>query len=202
MGYVIEAEDSDNFLSSYILRLIINGGPIHGGELLESSGDFSEGTMSSSIAGVIEIPVGSTEGQWNIRIILENDLGAITNLGPNDLANQNFQNYIFVNNVVLGINDYDDIPIQYSLDQNYPNPFNPVTKIDFTVAKESFVNITIFDISGNKIKNLINTYYTPSHRSIQWNATNDQGEPVSTGVYFYRIQTGDYVDTKKMIFLK
>ena len=202
VGYVIEAEDSDNFLSNYILRLIINGGPIHGGELLESSGDFNEGTMSSSIAGVIEIPVGSTEGQWNIRIILENDLGAITNLGPNDLANQNFQNYIFVNNVVLGINDYDDIPIQYSLGQNYPNPFNPVTKIDFTVAKESFVNITIFDISGNKIKDLINTYYRPSHRSIQWNATNDQGEPVSAGVYFYRIQAGDYVNTKKMIFLK
>ena len=55
-------------------------GPGHGGELLESSGEFSEGTMSSSIAGVIEIPAGSSEGQWNIRIILENDLGVITNL--------------------------------------------------------------------------------------------------------------------------
>ena len=127
----------------------------------------------------------------------------ITNLGPNDLANQNFQNYIFINNVVLGTNDHaDDVPIQYSLKQNYPNPFNPSTKIDFTIAKESLVNITIFDISGNKIKNLINTYYSPSHRSIQWNAKNNQGEPVSAGVYLYRIQAGNFVDTKKMIFLK
>ena len=170
---------------------------------MESSGDFSEGTMSSSIAGVIEIPVGSTEGQWNIRIILENDLGAITNLGPNDLANQNFQNYIFVNNVVLGINDHaNDIPIQYSLDQNYPNPFNPITKINFTIAKKSFVNITVFDIAGNKIKGLINSYYNPGNKSVQWNATNEQGEPVSAGVYFYRIQAGNFVDTKKMVLLK
>ena len=203
VGYLIEAEDSDNFLSNYILRLIINGGPVHGGELLESSGEFSEGTMSSSIAGVIEIPVGSTEGQWNIRIILENDLGVITNLGPNDLANQNFQNYIFVNNVILGINDHaNDIPIQYSLDQNYPNPFNPITKINFTVAKKSFVNITVFDISGNEIKVLINSNLRPGKTSVQWNATNKQGEPVSAGVYFYRIQAGNFVDTKKMVLLK
>ena len=170
---------------------------------MESSGEVSEGTMSSSIAGVIEIPAGSTEGQWNIRIILENDLGMMTNLGPNDLANQNFQNYIFVNNVVLGINDHtNDIPIQYSLSQNYPNPFNPITTINFTIAKESFVNITIFDISGNKIKGLINSNYRPGKGSIQWNATNEQGESVSAGVYFYRIQAGDFVDTKKMILLK
>ena len=201
VGYVIEAEDSDNFLSNYILRLIINGGPIHGGELLESSGEFSEGTMSSSIAGVIEIPVGSTEGQWNIRIILENDLGVITNLGPNDLGSQNFQNYIFVDNTILEIGD-NNIPTRYSLYQNYPNPFNPVTKINFSLAKMSFVNITVFDISGNKIKGLINSNYRPGKGSIQWNATNEQGESVSAGVYFYRIQAGDFVDTKKMILLK
>ena len=170
---------------------------------MESSGEFSEGTMSSSIAGVIEIPAGSTEGQWNIRIILENDLGVITNLGPNDLANQNFQNYIFVNNVVLGINDHaNDIPIQYSLNQNYPNPFNPITRIDFTIAKDSFVNITVFDISGNEIKGLINSNYRSGSKTIHWNATNEQGEPVSAGVYLYRIQAGNFVDTKKMIFLK
>ena len=198
---MIGAEDSDNFLSNYTLRLIINGGPMNGGEMLENSGDFDEGTMSSSIASVIEIPLGSTEGQWNIRIILENDLGVITNLGPNDLGNQNFQNYIFVNNTILGISD-NDIPIQYSLDQNYPNPFNPVTKINFSLAEKSFVNITVFDISGNKIKGLSNSNYRPGNRSIQWNATNEQGEPVSAGVYFYRIQAGNFVDTKKMILLK
>ena len=201
VGFVIEAEDSDNFLSNYTLRLIINGGPMNGGEMLESSGDFDEGTMSSSIANVIEIPLGSTEGQWNIRIILENDLGVITNLGPNDLGSQNFQNYIFVDNTILGIGD-NNIPTRYSLYQNYPNPFNPVTKINFSLAKMSFVNITVFDISGNKIKGLINSNYRPGKGSIQWNATNEQGEPVSAGVYFYRIQAGNFVDTKKMILLK
>ena len=108
-----------------------------------------------------------------------------------------------INNVVLGTNDYtDDVPIQYSLKQNYPNPFNPSTKIDFTIAKESFVNITVFDIAGNKIKGLINSNYNPGNKSVQWNSTNEQGEPVSAGVYLYRIQAGNFVDTKKMIFLK
>ena len=83
IGFVLTAEDSEDYLSSYILRLIINGGPPNGGEILESSGFFTEGEMSSSIASTIEIPMATTEGNWNIRIILEDDLLDITNLGPN-----------------------------------------------------------------------------------------------------------------------
>ena len=88
------------------------------------------------------------------------------------------------------------------MDQNYPNPFNPVTRINFSLAEKSLVSITVYDISGNKIKGLINSNYRPGKGSIQWNATNEQGEPVSAGVYFYRIQAGGFVDTKKMILLK
>ena len=91
-SYEIDAEDSDSFLSSYVLRLIINGGPMNGGEMVQSSGSFDPGLMSSSITDIIEIPMGSTEGHWNIRIILRDDLDAIKNIGPNDLENQNFQN--------------------------------------------------------------------------------------------------------------
>jgi hypothetical protein len=60
----------------------------------------------------------------------------------------------------------------------------------------------VFDIAGNKIKGLINSNYNPGNKSVQWNATNEQGEPVSAGVYFYRIQAGNFVDTKKMVLLK
>ena len=201
IGFVLTAEDSDDFLSSYILRLIINGGPPNGGEILESSGSFDEGEMSSSIASTIEIPMATTEGNWNIRIILEDDLGAITNLGPNDLANLNFQNYIYVSNTILGSN-YENMPNQYLLHQNYPNPFNPITTLRYHVPETILVRISIFDISGNPIKMLVNEVKNAGFYSARWGAINDNGQPVSAGVYFYKIQAGNFVDTKKMILLK
>ena len=92
--YEIDVEDSDSFLSSYALRLILNGGPINGGEIIQSSGSFDQGLMSSSVTDVIEIPMGSTEGHWNIRIILRDDLDAVANIGPNDLENQDFPTFL------------------------------------------------------------------------------------------------------------
>ena len=201
IGFVLTAEDSDDYLSSYILRLIINGGPPHGGEILESSGSFDEDELSSSIASTIEIPMATTEGNWNIRIILEDDLGAITNLGPNDLANLNFQNYIYVSNTILGSN-YENMPNQYLLHQNYPNPFNPITTLRYNVPEKILVRINIFDISGNPIKMLVNEVKNAGFYSARWGAINNNGQPVSAGVYFYKIQAGNFVDTKKMILLK
>ena len=201
IGFVLTAEDSEDYLSSYILRLIINGGPPNGGEILESSGSFDEGEMSSSVASTIEIPMATIEGNWNIRIILEDDLGAITNLGPNDLANLNFQNYIYVSNTILGSN-YENMPNQYLLHQNYPNPFNPITTLRYNVPEKMLVRISIFDISGNLIKMLVNEVKSAGFYSARWDAINDKGQPISAGVYFYKIQAGNFGDTKKMILLK
>ena len=85
---------------------------------------------------------------------------------------------------------------------NYPNPFNPITTIRYELPEDSFVNVTIYDILGNVLNNLVNANESSGYKSIQWNATNNQGEPVSAGVYLYKIQAGDLVDTKKMILLK
>ena len=95
-----------------------------------------------------------------------------------------------------------NIPEQFILYPNYPNPFNPVTTIRYDLSEESFVAITIYDMLGNVVYNLVNANESPGYKSIQWNATNNQGEPVSAGVYLYKIQAGDFVDTKKMILLK
>jgi len=93
-------------------------------------------------------------------------------------------------------------PEQFVLYPNYPNPFNPVTTIRYDLSKESFVDITIYDMLGNVVHNLVSANESPGHKSIQWDATNNKGEPVSAGVYLYKIQAGDFVDTKKMILLK
>ena len=95
-----------------------------------------------------------------------------------------------------------NIPEQFALYSNYPNPFNPVTTIRYDLSKESLVDITIYDMLGNVVHNLVNANESPGYKSIQWNATNNQGEPVSAGVYLYKIQTENFVDTKKMILLK
>ena len=90
----------------------------------------------------------------------------------------------------------------FTLDQAYPNPFNPITNIGYELPKESFVNITIYDILGNEIKNLVDQIENPGSKLIQWNATNNAGQSVSAGVYLYSIEAGQFRQTKKMILLK
>ena len=102
----------------------------------------------------------------------------------------------------LSLSDAPRVPMAYTFHQNYPNPFNPTTTLSYELPKESFVDITIYDMLGNVVNNLVNTNQSSGYKSIQWDATNNQGEPVSAGVYLYKIQAGDFVDTKKMILLK
>ena len=103
----------------------------------------------------------------------------------------------------LGIKNRPDVmPSNYFLSQNFPNPFNPITTLKYELPEDSFVDVTIYDMLGNVVNNLINTNQSSGYKSVQWDATNNQGEPVSAGVYIYKIQASDFVDTKKMILLK
>ena len=102
---------------------------------------------------------------------------------------------------LMGVSS-SNVPEQFVLYPNYPNPFNPVTTIRYDLSKESLVDITIYDMLGNVVHNLVNANESTGYKSIQWHATNNQGEPVSAGVYLYKIQAGNFVDTKKMILLK
>ena len=103
-----------------------------------------------------------------------------------------------------GLNYVEEIsmPYRYTLRQNYPNPFNPITTLKYDIPKDGLVNITIYNMLGNVVNNLVNANQSSGYKSVQWNATNNQGETVSAGVYLYKIQAGDFVDTKKMILLK
>jgi flagellar hook assembly protein FlgD len=94
------------------------------------------------------------------------------------------------------------MPGSYYLLQNYPNPFNPITTLHYDLPENSFVNITIYDMLGRKIKTLINETQDASYRSIIWDATDNNGELVSAGIYLYQIQAGEYMQTKKMVLLK
>ena len=95
-----------------------------------------------------------------------------------------------------------EIPNEYVLYPAYPNPFNPITTLQYELPEDSFVNITIYDMLGNVVSNLVNKSENSGYISVQWNATNDRGQPVSAGVYLYSIEAGDFRQTKKMILLK
>ena len=93
-------------------------------------------------------------------------------------------------------------PKTFTLHQNYPNPFNPSTTLQYDLLNDEFVNITIYDMLGNVINNLVNDNQNSGYKSVQWDATNNQGQQVSAGVYLYSIEAGDFRQTKKMILLK
>ena len=100
-----------------------------------------------------------------------------------------------------GVNDELIEPI-ISL-SNYPNPFNPTTTISFSVTQTSpFVNLKIFNLKGQKVKQLVNETLPTGQHSIVWNGTDDNDQPVSSGIYFYKIQSGDFSATEKMILMK
>ena len=103
---------------------------------------------------------------------------------------------------ILDVDGEFSAPDVYSLDQNYPNPFNPITTLKYDLPEDSFVDITVYDMLGNMVNNLINKNQSSGSKSVQWDATNNQGELVSAGVYLYKIQAGDFSQTKKMILLK
>jgi hypothetical protein len=96
----------------------------------------------------------------------------------------------------------ETLPITYNLYNAYPNPFNPVTTLRYELPETGPVNITIYDMLGRQVKTLINQTQDAGYRSVIWDATNDYGKPVSTGIYLYQIQAGEYLQTKKMVLLK
>ncbi|MCB9207450.1 MAG: T9SS type A sorting domain-containing protein [Ignavibacteriales bacterium] len=100
----------------------------------------------------------------------------------------------------------NNLPTDFRLEQNYPNPFNPTTTIKYTIPTNSFipsgvegydVRMTIYDILGREIKNLVNEVKSPGNYEVTFDAVN-----LPSGVYYYRLKSNDFVQTKKMLLLK
>ena len=103
----------------------------------------------------------------------------------------------------LASNDViNHLPHAFNVYNNYPNPFNPVTTLRYDLPEDALVNITIYDIMGRIVRTLINSQQNAGFKSIQWNATNDAGSPLSAGLYLYKIQADYLVQTRKMVLLK
>jgi hypothetical protein len=107
-------------------------------------------------------------------------------------------------NFVTGVTDknLNNAPSNYSLNQNYPNPFNPETVIEYTLPRQSNVKLIIYNSLGQEVKTLVNNVQSAGINTMKWNGTNQSGQKVTSGIYFYRLTTEGFTAIKKMIMLK
>ena len=105
--------------------------------------------------------------------------------------------FITENGGVTSLNDRPYNPGKFVLDQNFPNPFNPVTTINYSVPRTSNVSLILYDVIGREIKTLVNGEKLPGHYTVSLDGSN-----LSTGVYFYVMKAGNFVDSKKFVLLK
>ncbi len=103
---------------------------------------------------------------------------------------------------IVGNDGEDNVPLVTELKGNYPNPFNPTTNIEFSLKKAGRVELVVYNITGQKVRTLVNEEMDADHHMITWNGKDDRGNTVSSGTYFYRLQTSEYTQTKKMLMLK
>jgi hypothetical protein len=128
----------------------------------------------------------------------------------NDLSGNNIEGGSLLSKINSGISDNSEIIRDYALYPSYPNPFNPSTIIAFDLPETQHVKLEIFDISGRKIRTLVNHTVNVGRHQVSWNGQNESGILVASGVYMYRIQTGNpstgsgqvFVQSRKMIFLR
>ena len=121
--------------------------------------------------------------------------------GPNEYFEQiQSDAFLFLYNQLFSVEvpiDHEVIPTSFALHQNYPNPFNPITTLRYDLPQESDVTLTIYDITGRMVQTLVNELQQSGVKKVIWNASD-----VSSGVYIYRIQAGNFTQTRKMILLK
>lgn len=103
---------------------------------------------------------------------------------------------------VVAVGEDQELPTAYALRQNYPNPFNPSTTIRYEIPSRSSVELVVYNLLGQKVATLVNEEQEAGRYSVVWTGVNDYGVNLSSGVYFYRLHAGDFVQTKKLILLK
>jgi hypothetical protein len=108
----------------------------------------------------------------------------------------------FLNQVTDVSQDGSTLPDQYALEQNYPNPFNPSTEIHFSLPQNSYVRLIVYNILGQAVKTLVDQSMSAGSYVADWDGTDAGGTKVASGIYLYRVEAGQFSETKKMVLLK
>ena len=158
----------------------------------------SSGTAPSTIECFIDV-TGLLPGSYNAKVVVKQIAGLATDIDDDE-------DTLDISLTVDSPTDVDDIsgtlPTIFSLEQNYPNPFNPATTIEFNLPKTSYVSLTVFNILGQKVTELVNSTLSAGNKRIDWEGTDESGRTMESGVYFYKITAGEFSMTRKMMLLK
>jgi hypothetical protein len=106
------------------------------------------------------------------------------------------------NPTVVSVQDKEIIPVKFSLAQNFPNPFNPTTIIRFSIAQKARVSLKVYNIVGQEVATLVDKELEAGPHQVEWRGLNKFHQSTATGVYFYRLEAGDFVEVKKMVLLR
>ncbi|MFH2037791.1 MAG: C25 family cysteine peptidase [Candidatus Zixiibacteriota bacterium] len=179
----------ENRTDSYQVRMLDGDNPVAG--VLVTISDNT---------GLIESGLTDSEGLLTLTNYLENNT-EYTIAGVKDGYTTVYSN--FVPSVTLDVNDDDNLlPDEFGLSQNYPNPFNPSTTIKYSLPSTEDVNFTIYNILGQAVYEIDLPFQNPGEHELVWCGTNSWGDHVATGIYFYRMTAGEFVETKKMVIMK
>jgi len=112
-------------------------------------------------------------------------------------------NPVAVSTSAMGIDGNETIPDEFALNQNYPNPFNPSTQISFDVPQGGeHIMLNIYNILGQNVSILVNGVMNPGTYTMEWNATDEAGNPVASGIYFYELRSSSFIARKKMLLIR
>jgi hypothetical protein len=151
--------------------------------------------------GVVYNLSGMTFGPSSGELVTLNFRLKFGEFGPRDVA---FKEFLIVNRgaALIPSEIQGELPSRYSLSQNYPNPFNSSTRISFDLYEDALVELTVYDLLGRKVSTLVDQYLTVGNHDVTWNGRSDKGENMASGVYFYRLQAGEFSETKRMLLMK
>ena len=202
----ILANGGETWIFSSYIKDVTEGGA--GGDFSALKVEFYDESNNQTFIETIQ--VGVTD-EWNMflvsHVLPENTVKVTAVLvatrgdGGGD-AHYGFDDVLFYNEETASVTVNHEIPSGYSLSQNYPNPFNPETSISYEIPKESFLTISVYNLLGHKVVDLVSDMQPVGYHNIMWNSTDMSGKSVSSGVYIYTITAGDYRAVKKMILIK
>lgn len=161
----------------------MNGNEFKGFSISRSGGPYDINNLSQGTYRVICDRFGYWQAEKNV---------VVGSVSPDTI------NFYMTGINVIGIEPISGlIPKTYSISQNYPNPFNPATKIDLDLPKNTMVKVAVYDMLGREVEVLVNSQLNAGSYKLDWNAVK-----YSSGIYFYKIITSEFTDTKKMILVK
>ncbi len=165
------------------------------------SGIVLTGTIVLSLSDTNKIYISTDFGETWIYKPQPTDFGSSLSEIKQDQLGKYFigttTNGLFQVDIITSVEEVPSVYSNFYLSQNYPNPFNPTTRIQYTVNNKQFVTIKVYNVLGKEVATLVNEEKTAGNYSIGFN-----GSKLSSGVYFYRLIQGKYIDTKKMILLR